>query len=243
MKYLLAIPIYNEENRIEKVVHETLKYNYNMDILLINDGSSDNTFSVIENLRKKFTFLKVIHRVKNQGYGSSMITSFGYAIQFGYDYLITMDCDEQHQPADIQRFLQMSTDIDVVSGSRYMQESNRSGHAPIDRVEINFRITKKINQLYDWNLTDSFCGFKRYRTRCLLGENFTELGYAFPLEFWAYSKAKGLYIQELAVDRIYITDDRSFGEDLDKKRKRYRYYLEVWKSVNQKYLNRHLNIV
>ena len=53
------------------------------------------------------------------------------------------------------------------------------------------------------------------------------------MEFWAYTKKNNLTLAEIAVDKIYITDDRSFGEDLDKKRKRYKYYLEAWRNAER----------
>lgn len=237
LKFLIVIPIFNEEMVVAKVATITKKFSKNWaDILLVNDGSTDRTREALDEIQIVHPDIKVHHQKINYGYGASLIFGFDYAIQNNYDYLITMDCDEQHQPKDLLRFKDFHLKVDIVSGSRYAKESKSIGiRPPIDRVEINKRITKKINQKYSLSLTDSFCGFKRYSVSILKSKIFTELGYAFPMEFWAYAHSLNLKIEELAVDKIYITDDRSFGDDLDKKRKRYRYYLEAWKSAEKKF--------
>jgi dolichol-phosphate mannosyltransferase len=92
---------------------------------------------------------------------------------------------------------------------------------------VNSRITARLNLRFGFSLTDAFCGFKRYNMKRINPDNFTERGYAFPMEFWAYASVEGLSVAELAVSRIYTTDSRSFGEDLDRTRKRYHYYLQI----------------
>lgn len=238
-KFLVIIPVYNEENAINEVARKTVTNCKDFaDIVFINDGSSDNSTGILNNLKTIYPFLEVIHKSKNEGYGSSLITGFNLGIQKKYEFMITMDCDDQHQPEDLLRFYNFDSKIDVVSGSRYMPGSNSSGiPAPKDRVEINQRITLNLNDKYSMSLTDSFCGYKRYRTERIKNHDFSELGYAFPMEFWAYSCKKRLAIQEIPVNRIYVTDDRSFGEDLDKKRKRYKYYLKAWQKAHTRYFS------
>jgi glycosyltransferase involved in cell wall biosynthesis len=234
---LITIPIFNEVDKIQMVLEKTIHYsNEYADILLVNDGSTDGTFEEIERLCIQYPFVKKIQKEKNFGYGASLITGFEYGIQLNYQYLITMDCDEQHQPEDLIRFVNEPREIDLISGSRYLEQSKSIGiDPPTARVEINARITKKINQKYNWNLTDSFCGFKRYKLSSFINHNFEEKGYASPMELWTFLHYKNLSWKEIPVNRIYITDNRTFGEDLDKKRKRFRYYLKVWKQMEIKY--------
>lgn len=235
--FLILIPVYNEQDVIEKVFLETnLISNSWADLLFVNDGSTDNSKTILNQIKNDYPNTLIHHKEKNSGYGSSMIYGFEYSIEKEYEYLITMDCDEQHQPKDLIRFRDSNSEIDVMSGSRYKEESRSIGiKPPVDRVEINQRITSILNKKYSWKLTDSFCGFKRYKVNALKKNNFTENGYSFPLEFWSYAKYNHLSIEELAVDKIYITDDRSFGEDLDKKRKRFKYYLETFYRAEKKF--------
>ena len=238
MNILLSIPIFNEENSIEPVIENTIQHlpPEIKRILLINDGSSDSSKDIIYSIVKKYQILQAIHRKKNEGYGASMIEAMKYAVNNGFDYLITMDCDFQHRPEDLKNFCDFSEDIDVVSGSRYLPDSKSSGSAPQDRVLINTRITAGLNRRFQWNLSDSFCGFKRYRMKNINPDLFSEKGYAFPMEFWTYSKSRNLSIAEISVSRIYTTDDRSFGEDLDKIKKRYKYYMTVLQHSLKKFL-------
>jgi glycosyltransferase involved in cell wall biosynthesis len=236
---LIVIPVFNEENVIEKVAERTIQFSEKFaDILFVNDGSTDLTPQKLTSISNKFKEIYTIQKTKNEGYGASLISGLNFAIEKEYDYCITMDCDDQHQPSDIPRFMSFDASIDLVSGSRYLPESGVQGiEPPKDRIEINRRITAKINIQYNLGITDSFCGFKRYRVNAFRNHNFTENGYASPLELWSYIFHFSLRVKELNVDRIYITDDRSFGDDLDRKRKRYQYYLKVWKKMHLKYEN------
>lgn len=234
---LLILPVYNEENTVLSVIEKILTFTYEkMNLLIINDGSTDSTQEKIESKFSKHSKILLLSKLKNEGYGASLISGFNFALEKNYKFWITMDCDEQHQPKDIPRFLEISPNVQLVSGSRYHVLSKSQGiEPPKDRVEINFRITQHLNRIYNLKISDAFCGFKRYSADGFQNHNFEIEGYAAPLELWAYVKWKNLSLTEIPVDRIYITDDRSFGEDLDKKRKRYRYYLKTWMYSHKKY--------
>ena len=234
---LIVIPVYNEEETLVEVAESVISVAAGFaDILFVNDGSTDGSPRLLEDLHSESPFLLVHNRRENRGYGATLTEGFDVALQNGYEYVLTMDCDRQHNPDDIIKFKNADSSADIVSGSRYLEDSRDVGvAAPVDRVEINTRITRKLNRRYGWNLTDAFCGYKRYRTSALKEHGFTESGYAFPMEFWALARGRNLKISELAVNRIYVTDDRSFGIDLDKKKKRYKYYLRAWQIANSKY--------
>jgi glycosyltransferase involved in cell wall biosynthesis len=237
-QFLLIIPVYNEKTAIVPVVSQTLQVidTKKVKVLFINDGSTDGSYTVLEEVRSKYKFIEVVHKKQNEGYGAALITGFDYGIYEDYEYLITMDCDAQHEPKDLPKFMTIDLQIDVLSGSRYLHSSKSFGTPPGDRVEINQKLTQKLNKKYHLNLTDSFCGYKRYKTEALYSHDFTEIGYAFPLEFWLYAYSKKLSIQEIAVDKIYLNNERSFGEAIDKKRKRYRYYIEALQRAEDKYI-------
>ncbi|MCS7204315.1 MAG: glycosyltransferase family 2 protein [Leptospiraceae bacterium] len=239
MTFLLGIPVYNEVKFIPIFFEKLLK---NLpdeinEIIVINDGSTDGSRHALDEIKTpNRTKIQVIHQYPNQGYGAGIIFLMSMAKEANYDYLITMDCDLQHQVEDLQKFIQESKEIDVVSGSRYLPESPIAGvDPPPERIEINKRITAKLNKTYHFYLTDSFCGFKRYRLKNIQPEVFEEKGYAFPMEFWAYSFYNKLTIKEIPVARVYVTNDRSFGENLDRHTVRYHYYLRVLKKSDRKF--------
>ncbi len=126
MRTLIAIPVYNEEKYVTRVLSEVRKYA--REILVIDDGSTDQTPLLLAQQP-----VDVIRHAQNRGYGRSLIDAFRWAscATCRYDWLITMDCDEQHEPAALPRFFEAIArdDADVISGSRYltMPGSSASG--------------------------------------------------------------------------------------------------------------------
>lgn len=230
MNTLVAIPAYNEAKSVADVLQQTLSIH--SDVLVIDDGSTDSTPSILA----KFP-VDVIRHGRNRGYGTSLRDAFEHAIHRRFDWLITMDCDSQHEPAAIPRFLEVAQEsgADVISGSRYLDASSvTKAHiaAPPDRVRINQMITKEINErlagLLSTTLTDSFCGFKAYRVKALKRLRPTIPGYAFPMQFWVQAAAQRLRIAELPVALIYNDLSRSFGVQLNDPEVRLAHYREVF---------------
>ena len=141
----------------------------------------------------------------NSGYGSSLIDAFAWADTRGYDWVITMDCDRQHEPQRIPNFIEaIKTDQwDIISGSRYLSVDETDDLPPADRRSINSTLTCIINDMFGTSLTDSFCGFKAHRVKPTVGLSLSEKGYAFPMQFWPRAIAAGLRITELPVRLIY----------------------------------------
>ena len=92
MRVLIAIPVYNERKYVDSVL-ERVK-SFHPDILVIDDGSTDGTQDILAARRD----IQLITHKPNQGYGQSLIDAFKHADARGYDWVITMDCDEQHEP-------------------------------------------------------------------------------------------------------------------------------------------------
>ncbi|WKZ56112.1 MAG: glycosyltransferase family 2 protein [Bdellovibrionota bacterium] len=221
---LLIIPVHNEAPSVRSILMATRRY-FSDHILIINDGSTDGTTDELKKLDDHS--LSIICREKNKGYGASLIEGFQVAIDSRFDYAITMDADWQHEPCRIPSFFEALDDFDVVSGSRYLEASDRDSDAPLDRRSINQYITKLINGVTHFQLTDSFCGFKLYRTEALKRLSLDESGYAFPLQFWIQAYHHKLRIREIPVPRIYLDAKRSFGAHLDDPAARRHYYEQV----------------
>jgi glycosyltransferase involved in cell wall biosynthesis len=220
-RWLAALPVYNEVAYVNGVLDEVLKYA--SDVLAVNDGSNDGTKELLD----RRSDITVLHHEQNQGYGAALRTAFQYAIDEGYDVLVTLDCDGQHQPQRIPKFVAACENVDIVSGSRYLKKYDGDSVPPAQRLKINKQITKTINDLFHWCLTDTFCGFKAYRTEALAKLDITVDGYAMPLELWTQAAMHGLRILEVPVPLIYLDETRSFGGSLDDGSVRLAYYNQV----------------
>jgi dolichol-phosphate mannosyltransferase len=226
MRTLVAIPIFNEEGYIPRVLAHVLEYAD--DVLVVDDGSTDRT----PHLLCKFP-VEVIRHAQNQGYGRSLRDAFAYASCHGYDWVITMDCDEQHEPQAIPEFVAAARENrwDVISGSRYAASMDAETAPPPERRAINQTITQELNdrlaRTLGVRLTDAFCGFKAHRVSALRRLNLTENGYAFPMQFWVQAAAQGLRVSEIPVRLIYKDLSRSFGGGLDDAGVRLAHYRRV----------------
>lgn len=222
-RFLTALPVYNEVRHVDGVLDEVLRYCD--DVVVIDDGSTDGT---AQRLAARSDIHVVTHR-PNRGYGAALISAFEYAVQAGYDAVVTIDCDGQHEPKRIPQFVARlnEVDADIVSGSRYLRVFDEDSRPPEQRRAINERITDQLNQMFKLNLTDAFCGFKAYRVSALKRLSLTEPGYGMPLELWVQAVCHQLRIVEMAVPLIYLDEKRSFGGALDDADHRYAYYQSI----------------
>jgi dolichol-phosphate mannosyltransferase len=226
MRTLIAIPVYNEAETVESVLRTVRTYADH--VLAIDDGSTDATPDILDRLRRELD-LDLIRHEANAGYGRAMREAFARAHRDGYDWVITMDCDEQHEPASIPAFVAAAEkdDLDIISGSRYLDERYAADRPPEDRRAINATLTREINERLGLSLTDSFCGFKAHRVSAMRRLHLTDNGYAFPMQLWAEVAAKGLRVGEIPVRLIYKDLSRTFGDGLDVPADRLRHYREV----------------
>lgn len=221
-RILLAIPVFNEAAYIESVLSKATQFA--RDILVIDDGSKDETPLLLAGHQ-----VEVIRHAENRGYGRSIRDMIRWAHFDDYDWLITMDCDEQHEPAAIPEFIEAigQNDADVISGSRYVSEASMVDTPPEERRMINSMITQELNQTLGLELTDAFCGFKAYRVAACCDLKLDVDGYEFPMQFWVQAVANGLQIRELPVKLIYNDPTRSFGGPLDEAQNRLASYRDT----------------
>jgi len=225
MRDLVIIPIYNEARSVAKVLCQVRHHAAGAGILCVDDGSTDETARILASEEG----IMVLAHSGNEGYGRSLIDGFAFAQATSQDRMVTIDCDEQHEPALIPAFLDAldQTGADVVSASRYLSASFDDDDAPVDRRRINGIITERIRGLTGYEISDAFCGFKAYRVASVSRVALDEPGYGMPLQFWMRAAAAGLDVVERPIPRIYSDSDRSFGADLDFPERRLAYYQSV----------------
>jgi len=219
--WLAALPVYNEVEYVDDILDQVVHYADH--VLVVDDGSSDGT---AERLARRNDIRVVRHGV-NRGYGAALRTAFRYTINHHYDGVVTLDCDGQHQPKRIPAFIDMARSADIVSGSRYLHHFDGDDAPPEERMFINRRITAELNRRLGLQLTDSFCGFKAYRSDALRQFEISDTGYAMPLQLWVQAAELQLRVVEMAVPLIYLDLERSFGGALDQAETRLNHYRSV----------------
>jgi glycosyltransferase involved in cell wall biosynthesis len=220
---LTALPVFNEARHVTAVLDEVSRYS--REILVIDDGSTDGTAELLAARVKAKHDIRVVTHDENRGYGAALLSAFAYAQEHNFEKLVTIDCDGQHEPQRIPQFFAACTpEVDLVSGSRYLEQFAGDSAPPEQRRRINQQVTAELNRRLGLSLTDAFCGFKCYRVAALAGLNITEPGYAMPLEVWVQAAAAGWRIVELPVPLIYLDEKRSFGGVLDNAQTRLEYY-------------------
>jgi len=220
---LTALPVFNEVSHVAPVVD--LARRFSDEVLVVDDGSRDGTGQLLRGRKD----IHLVTHEKNRGYGAALASAFDFALRGGYDVLVTIDCDGQHEPQRIPLFVEkcLAEEADIVSGSRYLRQFPGDSRPPEDRRHINRLMTDELNRRLGLNLTDAFCGFKAYRVPILAKFELTETGYAMPLELWVQAADLGLSIVELPVPLIYLEEVRSFGGALDNSAVRLAVYREV----------------
>jgi len=220
---LIVMPVFNEQSTVGRVLDKVKRYC--ADILVVDDGSTDGTGRILVERRD----IHLIQHGGNLGYGRSLIDAFMWADAHGCDWVITMDCDEQHEPESIPAFVrEIETGRwDVISGSRYMSPRREGDMPPTDRRAINVEITDLVNTMFGLRITDAFCGFKAHRVSSTVKLRLDEAGYAFPVQLWPRVAKMGLRMVEIPVRLIYKDPNRHFGGKLDDPGYRLKHYLGV----------------
>ncbi|MDP6443488.1 MAG: glycosyltransferase family 2 protein [Pirellulaceae bacterium] len=221
-RFITALPVFNEVNSVDSVLDEVFRHSDH--VLVVDDGSTDGTADVLA--KRNQPLLSIETHPHNLGYGAALRTAFRFAAKHGFDAVVTVDCDGQHEPRLIGEYVDACEFADIVSGSRYLDNVD-SGSAPPERMKVNRQVTAELNQLLGLDLTDSFCGFKAYRVASLQKLKISEHGYAMPLQLWVQAAFAKLKVMELPAPLIYTDEQRSFGEALDNASTRLDYYHRV----------------
>ena len=118
-KILVFTATYNEKENIKKLITLIFKHCSNANVLIVDDNSPDKTAEEIELLKNEFKNISLIKRDSKLGLDTAHKFAYKYALDKGYDYLITMDADLSHDPAELTNFISSLETYPFVIGSRY----------------------------------------------------------------------------------------------------------------------------
>lgn len=163
-KIAILIPAYNEERYIRPVIRQCQQYG--LDIILVDDGSSDSTAEIVRSLSKNpESRIFLIEHGKNRGKGEALKTGFSFAAQKNYRGVITLDADGQHNVCEIADFLEAVNlqNPDIIVGSRFY---NTKG-MPFIRLATNFITSWIISAIAARKINDVQSGFRYIGSRAL----------------------------------------------------------------------------
>jgi glycosyltransferase involved in cell wall biosynthesis len=203
-KLSLIIPCYNEELSIhallERVLNVNLQNDIEKEIIVVDDGSTDNTFQAISNFKQKYpeAEVQIIRHEKNRGKGASIRSALP---EITGDFILIQDADLEYDPIDYSKLLRPIVEghADVVYGSRFRgSEAHRVlffAHSSGNKF-----LTFCSNFLTGLNLTDMETGYKMFKTDILKGLRLKENRFGFEPEVTAkISKVKKIRIYEVGI--------------------------------------------
>lgn len=193
MKVAVIIPAYNASGTISFVLPETAKYIDCKDTIVIDDGSIDKMQLVAE----KYSVRCLSHQ-KNCGKGRALRTGFAQALSLGYDAVITMDADGQHDPKYIPSMINImdTGHWDIIVGSR----RNEFGRMSFARYLSNSITTIVVSLLSGRMIEDSQCGFRLISRKVLEAIPLETSGYQMESELLIKAGRKGFVIGHIPID-------------------------------------------
>lgn len=194
MKVCILIPAYNESEHIGALIRVLREMRFGL--IVIDDGSKDNT---AEKARSEGA--KVILHDKNLGKGEALKTGFAAAVKEGYDAVIIMDGDAQHNQKDIERLIRTAEE-----NPNALILGNRMGNAPnmpLARKLTNHFMSLLVSAICRQNIPDSQCGFRLIRTDLLKKIKIDSSRFEVESEILVKASAAGVKIISVPIETLY----------------------------------------
>ncbi len=207
MKLLIALPCYNEAEKIAEVLRSIPETFAGVDerrLLVVDDGSADDTARLALEAGAM-----VLRHKRNIGLGQAFRTAVDYAIDHGFDLMVNMDGDGQFDPADIQRLIDpiLREEADFVTGSRFLT-GEKIQHMPAVKRWGNGRMNHLVSRLCGQNFSDVSCGFRAYNRETLLTINFYGR-FTYTQESFVCFKFQNLAMAEAPISVRYFPERKS----------------------------------
>lgn len=199
---LIIIPTYNEKENIEQIILDIFKRVPDVNVLIVDDNSSDGTADIINNISNIDARVAVMHRMSGRGRGLAGIDAFKYALRRSeIKYVIEMDGDFSHNPVYIPLFLEEIKNADVIIGSRYVNGGRDSDRSYV-RIIMSRLVNLFIRNYLDFNILDCSSGYRCFRKEALSSIDWDKMISREPsiIEEILYEcKLKGYRIKEIPI--------------------------------------------
>jgi dolichol-phosphate mannosyltransferase len=198
---LVIVPTYNERDNLRPLVERLLALPMQVELLIVDDNSPDGTGALAEELAGQYPFIHVLHRDRKDGLGRAYVAGFKWALERHYEFVLEMDADLSHDPADIPRLIDAAKEADCVLGSRYLG-GIRIINWPLSRLILSKSAAKYVQLITGMPFTDPTGGFKCFRRHALesIGlDSIRSNGYSFQIEVTHRLWRQGMRIVEIPI--------------------------------------------
>jgi dolichol-phosphate mannosyltransferase len=203
----LILPTYNEADNVEAILTaagEVLAAASpdGFRILVVDDGSPDGTGGLADAMAERHDWVQVLHRTEKEGIGPAYLAGFDHALKAGAGYVMEMDSDFSHDPADLARLLEAARGgADLALGSRYVPGGGVADWGPVRRF-ISEGGSTYARIVLGLDVKDLTGGFKCFRREVLEAIRFDQVrsrGYAFQVELTYRAVQAGFKVKEVPI--------------------------------------------
>lgn len=209
-KALVIIPTFNEKENVRNIVVAALKADLRVEVLIVDDNSPDGTGDIAATLSAGDPRVHLMRRAGKLGLGTAYRDGFRWALARDYEYVMEMDADFSHDPAQIPRFLETAQKADFVLGSRYLDGNVTVVDWPMSRLMLSYFANVYARIVTGMKLWDATGGFKCFHRRVLEAIDLGDVrsnGYAFQIEMSFRAFRKGFRAVEIPI----LFTDRTHG--------------------------------
>jgi len=212
----LILPTYNEASNVEAILTAaggvlSAAAPEGFRVLVVDDGSPDGTGALADAMAERHDWVRVLHRTEKGGIGPAYLAGFAHALEQGAGYVMEMDSDFSHDPADLARLLAAARgEADLVLGSRYVPGGEVKDWGLVRKIisEGGSTYARVVLGLKVRDLTGGFKCFRREVLEAIRFEDVRSRGYAFQVELTYRAVQAGFRVTEVPI----VFRDREHGQ-------------------------------
>jgi len=206
MKTCVIIPTYNEAKTIGGLIRQICSQE--LDVVVIDDGSGDNTHQIARD-----SGATVLRNQTNEGKGASLIRAFNYALSKGFDAVITMDGDGQHEASDLPYFMRLAkySNSGILIGNRMFKYKSM----PYVRLATNKFMSWIISKIIKQKIPDTQCGFRLIKKEVLEKLDLKTRKYEIESEVLIKTSRLGFKIESIPIKTIYMGEKSQIDPFID----------------------------
>lgn len=199
MNTFVVVPIYNEEYRAVETVNKILLVDKKVKVVLIDDGSSDNSLKILRDNFKNNKRVIISSHVINLGKGAAMKTGLKIAFKLGAEGVVFMDGDGQHNPKYLPKFIEELNKYSIVFGYRSLDKN-----APFLRRNGNRFTNWSMKTFFNIQRKDLLCGFLGFKKEVYKKIKWQSTRYGIETEIAVKVKHNKIPYSEIKIDTIYL---------------------------------------